>query len=92
LSKRTCVQDLPKALQVMILAGGQDPVGRFGVGPHQLAHRLRKASISTSLNVYPTLRHELLNEVDQAIIWRDLELKMQGYCKPNTQSDSILAK
>lgn len=84
------IQRLPKSLQVMLWAGGQDPVGRFSAGPKQLAETLRKAQISTSLNLYPTLRHELLNEVDHPLIWRDLELKMRGYLKDH--SESIRAK
>ena len=82
LSQKKTIQTLPKSLQVMIWAGGQDPVGRFSTGPKQLANTLREAQISTSLNLYPTLRHELLNEVDHQLIWRDLELKMRGYLKP----------
>jgi alpha-beta hydrolase superfamily lysophospholipase len=82
LSQPKAVHQLPKALQVMIWAGGQDPVGRFGAGPRQLAERLRDANISASIKLYPTLRHELLNEKDHTLIWRDLELKMRGYSNP----------
>lgn len=82
LSRPKAVQRLPKVLQVMIWAGGQDPVGRFSAGPKRLAERLRAAHISTTLKLYPTLRHELLNEVDHALIWRDLELTMRGYIQP----------
>jgi alpha-beta hydrolase superfamily lysophospholipase len=83
LSQPKVVHQLPKDLQVLIWAGGQDPVGRFGTGPQQLVRRLRQANISASLSMYPTLRHELLNEVDHSLIWRDLELKMRGYSNPS---------
>lgn len=64
---------LPEHCQVIVMAGGQDPVGRFGAGPKQLVQRLRQYGPGAELKLYPTLRHEILNETDNRPVWADLQ-------------------
>lgn len=67
------LQQLPKECQVILLAGGKDPVGRFGKGPRALTQRLRKLGYSAELKLYPSMRHEILNEKDKSLVWADLQ-------------------
>lgn len=73
LSHNRTLRQLPAHLQILLLAGGRDPVGRMGKGPRQLAARLRKHGPGAELKLYPTMRHEILNEKDKAIVWADIE-------------------
>ena len=77
LARNRTLQQLPPHLQTLILSGGRDPVGRFGKGPTALARRLRTHGPGAELKLYPSLRHEILNEKDKAIVWADIE-KMVG--------------
>lgn len=73
LSRNSTLQQLPENLQILVLAGGRDPVGRFGKGPVALTKRLREQGPGAELKLYPSLRHEILNEKDKAIVWGDIE-------------------
>ncbi|TGG91511.1 alpha/beta fold hydrolase [Natronospirillum operosum] len=73
LARNSTLQRLPAGCQVLIMAGGRDPVGRFGKGPRTLAHRLRQHGPGAELKLYPTLRHEILNEKDKALVWADVQ-------------------
>lgn len=67
------LKQLPHHLTCILLAGGKDPVGRFGKGPRKLTQRLRTLGYNAELKLYPTLRHEILNEKDNALVWADLQ-------------------
>ncbi|MFC3851573.1 alpha/beta fold hydrolase [Salinispirillum marinum] len=73
LGRKSHLQNLPKELTCILLAGGRDPVGHFGKGPRQLTQRFRALGYSAELKLYPTLRHEILNEKDNALVWADLQ-------------------
>lgn len=70
---------VPRQLEVLLMAGGQDPVGRFGKGPRALAHRLRQHGPGAELKLYPTLRHEILNEMDKRLVWADLQRMVSDF-------------
>jgi len=64
---------LPPDLPLLILAGGEDPVGDRGRAVAGLADRLRAAGQGKLvLKLYPGARHELLNEVNRAEVQADL--------------------
>ncbi|WLD58166.1 alpha/beta hydrolase [Salinispirillum sp. LH 10-3-1] len=73
LSKNSHLKNLPASCQVVLLAGGKDPVGRFGKGPRALTQRLRKLGYSAELKLYPSMRHEILNEKDKSLVWADFQ-------------------
>ncbi len=73
LSRNSTLRQLPQDLQILVLAGGRDPVGRFGKGPVALTRRLRTHGPGAELKLYPSMRHEILNERDKAIVWGDIE-------------------
>jgi alpha-beta hydrolase superfamily lysophospholipase len=69
---------LPSTLPVYLLSGTADPVGDMGKGPTRLQQQYQAAGIKrVKLNLYPTARHELVNETnrdqvtDELIAWLD---------------------
>lgn len=82
LHNNTGLGKLPAGCQVIVMAGGQDPIGRFGAGPKQLVQRLRQYGPGAELKLYPTLRHEILNETDNRPVWADLQRMVADFTHP----------
>ncbi len=52
-----------KDLPLFFIAGADDPVGNYGVGPHEVSGKLSDAGVEdVELNLYGGCRHEILNE------------------------------
>ena len=67
------LQNIRKELPILVIAGGDDPVGSFGKGPEKLAEMYTKLGITnTTLKLYPGLRHEILNEDIKEDIYKDI--------------------
>lgn len=65
---------IPKDLPIYIFAGDQDPVGRKGKGVQALAEALRAADVRrVDVKLYPTGRHEMLNEINREEVVADLK-------------------
>ena len=63
----------PRDLPVLVVSGGRDPVGAAGRGPRQVADAYRRAGTGdVVLRLYPSARHELLNETNREEVTRDL--------------------
>ncbi len=64
---------VPKELPIYLVAGEEDPVGNYGVGPRQVADALQAAGVkSVKLTLYPHMRHEILNETGKDQPWNDI--------------------
>ncbi len=64
---------VPKQLPILIISGEEDPVGAYGVGPRKVGERLTKAGVEdVTLGIYPTARHELLNEFVRGRVQNDI--------------------
>ncbi len=75
------LKNLPEGTEILILAGGEDPVGQFGKGPKKMASRLRRHGLSNTLKLYPSARHELLQNGSDLTVWIDLERMMKDFSK-----------
>ena len=63
----------PKDLPLLLMSGGDDPVGGAGVGVRAVADAYRAAGVrDVTLRLYPQARHELLNEINRAEVTHDL--------------------
>ena len=61
--KKSAMRRFPKGLPVILMSGGDDPVGSYGKGPATLARLLKEAGVKdVTLVIYPEARHELQNE------------------------------
>jgi alpha-beta hydrolase superfamily lysophospholipase len=56
---------VPHNLPLLLISGGDDPVGGQGKGVARVAHNYRSAGMTdVTLKLYPGARHELLNETN----------------------------
>lgn len=67
------IREIPRDLPVLIVSGGDDPVGNFGKGPQQLYEIYRKCGLTdVQIRIYPGDRHEILNELDHETVDADI--------------------
>ena len=64
---------VPLALPILVMGGTDDPFGDFGKGPSECFGALEDHECSDlSIKLYPGDRHEILNEPDKEIVWKDV--------------------
>lgn len=75
-------QSFNKELPVLLIAGEDDPVGAYGKGVTKVYENLKNTSHGdVTLKLYPTDRHEILNETDREDVmnylveWFDSKIK-----------------
>lgn len=82
IQKRENIEKIPKELPIRLISGDADPVGHFGKDIRRLLRQYRMAGIkSVSAKLYHDDRHELLNETDRPIVYRELYSWMGKQCK-----------
>lgn len=73
MEKKESVFMIPKALPVLMAAGAEDPVGKYGKGVRKVFEKYKAAGIQdVTLRLYAGDRHELLNETDREQVFQDL--------------------
>ncbi len=71
--KEENLKRIPKDLPILVVSGGEDPVGNFGDGPREVADIYVKTGIrDIVLKIYPGDRHEILNELDHDVVDTDI--------------------
>jgi alpha-beta hydrolase superfamily lysophospholipase len=63
---------IPKELPIMIISGANDPVGMNGKGVLAIADSLVSAGIEPTTILYPGMRHEITNETDRDVVFKDV--------------------
>ena len=67
------IEKMNKDIPVLFIAGQDDPVGDYGKGVKRAYEKFKKAGIKDlSISLYKHDRHELLNEVDKDIVYKDI--------------------
>lgn len=70
---------LPRGLPLLVVAGGEDPVGGRGKSVRALVESLQAAGrAEVTFRLYPGARHELLNESNRAEVTADLLAWLAG--------------
>ena len=73
LYNKKLLSDMPKELPVFFVAGEDDPVGDYGKGVRKAVTMFQEIGMKhVSLKLYPTDRHEILNETDREQVYEDL--------------------
>ena len=73
LNRRENLEQMPKELPVLFIAGDKDPVGDMGKGVEKAVDDFRKAGMEhIALKLYPEDRHEVLNELDKLNVYEDI--------------------
>ncbi|GAX90300.1 alpha/beta hydrolase [Effusibacillus lacus] len=64
---------IPEDLPIFLFSGDKDPVGNNSRGVLQTYRNFRKAGVKdVSCKLYPGGRHEMLNEINKAEVYRDV--------------------
>ncbi len=73
IQKTENLEKMNKALPVLFAAGEEDPVGAYGKGVQQAWDAFQKQGMAAAqIQLYPGMRHEILNEVGRAEAYEDL--------------------
>ena len=73
LYKKKFLQKIRKDLDLFIICGEGDPVSLYGKGVSDLDKMYKKQGLTNvQTKVYPHMRHEILNEVDHEIVYKDV--------------------
>lgn len=76
------LKHIPETLPILLLAGGRDPVGSYGVDAMRLGRKLQSTGArEVSCNVYAGARHELLNELNKDEVYADILQWMEANVK-----------
>ncbi len=68
-----------KELPVLLIAGGDDPVGAYGKGVRKTVEAFRKNGLKdVTLKLYPLGRHEILNEINKSEVYQDVRAWLSG--------------
>lgn len=71
-SRPDWARQVPQSLPVLLLSGGNDPIGQYGAGPRSVKEQLLANGRKADLKLYPGGRHEMLNEVNRNQVWQDI--------------------
>lgn len=66
------IKKINSQLSIFIFSGAEDPVSGFGKSVSKLYRKYKKANLNVVMKLYPTLRHETLNEVEFQTIFDDV--------------------
>lgn len=67
------IQKIPKDFPLLFLSGRDDPVGGMGKEVQYLVSQTKKAGVkNVDLTLYPLFRHEILNEDNREIVYKDI--------------------
>ncbi len=67
------LEKIPVKLPVLVVSGGDDPVGEYGEGVRRAVASMEAVGLKQLIcKLYPTDRHELLNETDRETVMKEL--------------------
>lgn len=76
-------RQVDKTLPILLISGGDDPVGDYGRGVLEVYNRLRDAGVAdVDINLYEGARHEVLNETNRDDVFADLLLWLKKHLHP----------
>jgi alpha-beta hydrolase superfamily lysophospholipase len=73
IAKPKNLKKVPDGKPVLIIAGKDDPAGFFGKAPQKIKElQIKYAKADARLKLYPGMRHEILNEKDREMVYKDV--------------------
>jgi alpha-beta hydrolase superfamily lysophospholipase len=67
------LERMNKELPILLVSGGDDPVGTYGDGVRKIAENYETVGMcSVTTRIYPLCRHEILNEINKNEIYSDI--------------------
>ena len=55
-------KEIDKKMPILLVSGGDDPVGDYGKGVKKVYKRLIKSGANAELGIFEGFRHEILND------------------------------
>ena len=75
-------RSVDRELPILLVSGEEDPVGAYGKGVKAVYHGLRHAgAIHVAIKLYPSMRHEILNEIGREIVYLDILEFLGAVCE-----------
>ena len=71
-NKKECFSSTDKKNPVLIVSGGDDPVGNYGKGPEKVCDLYKKYGVNASVKLYNGCRHEILNDTCREEVISDI--------------------
>lgn len=72
LHKKKNLLKINKERPILLVAGKEDPVGQYAKGVEKLNKIYKKLGIDSDMIIYPNMRHEILNEVNNKDVYMDI--------------------
>lgn len=67
------INNIPIKFPILLMSGQEDPIGKYGKGVNKALKAYKDSGIiDVTLNLYEDDRHEILNEIDRAVIYTDI--------------------
>lgn len=67
------IRKMRKDLPILVISGGDDPVGNYGAGVKKTVQAFTNAGMeAVTMRLYPLCRHELLNEINREEIYKHI--------------------
>ena len=67
------IEKMSKEMPILLLSGGDDPVGNFGKGVIKTYNKFKQAKIaSVDMKIYPGMRHDILHEAKYLEVYNDI--------------------
>lgn len=80
INKPQNIRVIPKELPLLFVSGEDDPVGAYGAGVKKAYETYIHAGIKDiDIKLYPSDRHEILNELDRESVYRDIYGWLQNH-------------
>ena len=90
LYKNKFLKKIRKDMNVLIIAGAEDPVGANGKGPVKLEKLYKRLGLEhVECKIYEGMRHEILNENDKQQVYDDILHFLNEECAP---AEALLVK
>lgn len=87
-NKKEWYDAVPEDLPVFLIAGEMDPVGNYAKGVREVYEGLKSRQKKVDIKLYENDRHEILNESDREVVFRDIVGWLDRICE-EALGDSI---
>ena len=75
------LERMQKDLPILLIAGGDDPVGLYGAGVRKIAEVYQQVGMTdVTTHIYPLCRHEILNELNKTEVYDDVIKWLEEVC------------
>lgn len=80
INQKKNIESIHKNLPLFLVSGEDDPVGNYGTGVKKACQIYKRAGIKDiSMKLYPSDRHEILNELDRKTVYQNIYEWMRNY-------------